>query len=149
MKISDNQLLAEYRKRFIIPTGDKLYGSGAAAHHAHSFLSELDSHREYFGMIYINGANEVVDTEIVAWGTLTTATVYPREVVKSVLNNGSAAVILFHNHPSGNLTPSKDDLSLTYRLRDALSLIDVKVHDHLILIPDPAAYYSFAEGGDI
>jgi DNA repair protein RadC len=70
--------------------------------------------------------------------------VYPREVVKATLARNSAAVVLFHNHPSGIAEPSQADEVITSRLRDALALVDVRVLDHLIVAE---SIFSFSEAG--
>ena len=81
----------------------------------------------------MNGRNEILDFVIIFEGTLTSSAVYPREVIKIVLERDAAAVILVHNHPSGNPNPSKEDISITKQLSDACKLIDVHVHNHLII----------------
>ena len=86
-----------------------------------------------FGIIFLNGRNEILDFVVLFEGTLTSSTVYPREVIKLVLEHDTAAVILVHNHPSGNPNPSKEDISITKRLSDGCKLIDVHVHDHFII----------------
>ncbi|MBT5077405.1 MAG: DNA repair protein RadC [Candidatus Marinimicrobia bacterium] len=92
-----------------------------------------DKSRENFGLILLNGRNEILDFVIIFEGTLTSSAVYPREVIKLVLERDAAAIILVHNHPSGNPNPSKEDISITKRLIDGCKLIDVHVHDHLII----------------
>ncbi len=78
-------------------------------------------------------------------GTLDSAAVHPREVVKETLRSNAAAVIFAHNHPSGEPTPSMADKLLTQRLKDALALIDVRALDHIIVAGDTT--FSFAELG--
>ena len=78
-------------------------------------------------------------------GTLTTSAVYPREVIKLILEKDSAAVIFVHNNPSGNPNPSKDDQNLTQKLKAACSTIDVQLHDHLIIAGND--YTSMADKG--
>ncbi|MEM7295000.1 MAG: JAB domain-containing protein, partial [Pseudomonadota bacterium] len=78
-------------------------------------------------------------------GTLSSASVYPREVVKAALRVNAAAVIFAHNHPSGSAEPSREDERLTSRLRQALALIDVRVLDHVII--GAGSDCSFAERG--
>lgn len=78
-------------------------------------------------------------------GTIDGAPVYPREVVKEALRLNAAAVILAHNHPSGNTTPSGADRELTRRLREALNLMDVRMLDHIIVAGSSAV--SMAEKG--
>lgn len=108
-------------------------------------LSLSGRDRETFIVIYLNGRNQVVKSEELFQGTLTSSAVYPREVIKHCLANKAAALILVHNHPSGNLNPSKDDLRITRKLKAAAATIDVKIHDHLIITDQ--GYYSFADSG--
>lgn len=76
---------------------------------------------------------EILDYVIIFEDTLTSSAVYPREVIKLVLERDAPAVILGHNHQSGNPNPSKENISITKRLSDGCKLIDVHVHDHLII----------------
>lgn len=102
-----------------------------------------DKKQEIFSVIYLNGRNEIIGMEELFHGSLTISAVYPREVVKKVLKQNAAAIILVHNHPSGNLNPSEEDIKITKKLKDAVATIDVKVHDHLIIAGNN--YYSFAD----
>ncbi len=104
-----------------------------------------DKSREVFLMIYLNGRNQVMGQEILFEGTLTSSAVYPREVVKSVLFHDAAAVVLVHNHPSGNARPSSEDRKITSRIIEALKTIDVVVHDHLLVAGNEIV--SFADLG--
>jgi len=102
--------------------------------------------REYevFGLLHLNTRNRLIAAEDLFRGTLDGASVYPREVVQSVIPHRSAAVILYHNHPSGASNPSDADQALTRRLKAALSLIDVKIVDHLIVAEK---IFSFSAAG--
>lgn len=106
-----------------------------------------EKEHEIFGCIFLDAKNQVIKYEEMFRGTLTQASVYPREVVKSVLHHNAAAVIFAHNHPSGFAEPSSADKSLTQTLKHALELIDVKVLDHIIIAGNN--YYSFSGNGDI
>ncbi len=99
--------------------------------------------RELFLIILLNGRNQIIDMVTIFEGSLTTSAVYPREVVKLILERDAAAVIFVHNHPSGNLSPSQDDHRITKRLKQACQSIDVKVHDHIIIGGNE--YFSFAD----
>ena len=101
--------------------------------------------REQFMIILLNGRNQIIDLVTLFEGTLTTSAVYPREVIKLILERDAAAVIFVHNHPSGNLAPSKDDKLITKRLKEACQTIDVQVHDHLIIGGNDS--FSFAKNG--
>lgn len=100
---------------------------------------------ESFVVMFLDAQHRLIASEELFHGTLTHTSVYPREVVKRTLSHNAAAVILAHNHPSGNTTPSKADESLTHVLAQALSLIDVRLLDHFII--GDGEPYSFAEHG--
>lgn len=101
--------------------------------------------REEFWAVWLDAQNQLIDMECLFVGTLTQTSVYPREVVKSALRHNAASVIIAHNHPSGITTPSRADEMLTQTLKSTLSLIDVRVLDHLIVTS--AEILSFAECG--
>ena len=100
---------------------------------------------EVFVAVFLTAQNRVIAVEELFRGTLTQTSVYPREIVKRALAYNAAAVILAHNHPSGEASPSAADRSLTRALADALALVDVRVLDHFIVAP--GASLSFAEQG--
>lgn len=100
---------------------------------------------EEFGCIWLNAAHEVIEADEMFRGTLTQASVYPREVVKEALRINAAACILYHNHPSGAAEPSLADEMLTRQLKDALNLVDVRVLDHFVVTA--TVMTSFAERG--
>lgn len=89
--------------------------------------------REHFGVLILNTKNQVLAVERVAVGTLNTTTVHPREVFKCAVRRSAAALILVHNHPSGDPTPSRQDLELTRRLAEAGEMMGIHVLDHLII----------------
>lgn len=88
---------------------------------------------ESFVILHLDTRHRVLGVEEAARGTIDGCSVYPREVLRSVLSRGSAAVIFAHNHPSGVPEPSAADRRLTDRLREALALVDVRVLDHIII----------------
>jgi DNA repair protein RadC len=99
---------------------------------------------EVFACLFLDSRHRVAAFEELFRGTIDGCSVHPREVVKTALAHNAAAVILVHNHPSGNAEPSQADRRITERLRDALSLIDVRVIDHLVVGQEVV---SFAERG--
>lgn len=109
------------------------------AHAEHQFEHEC------FGVIYLDARNHMITAEILFRGTLTQASVYPREVVKHALRHNAAAIILHHNHPSGGGEPSRSDEYLTQQIKNAMAYIDVKVLDHFVV--GDGAVTSFAERG--
>lgn len=100
---------------------------------------------EVFALMFLDARHHLLAMEEMFRGTLSQATVYPREVVKRALAVNAAAVVLVHNHPSGAAEPSRADELLTQNLRSALSLVDVRVLDHLVVARDQVT--SFAERG--
>jgi DNA repair protein RadC len=100
--------------------------------------------REEFGVLYLDAQHRLIEFRIEFVGTLTQASVYPREIVKTALALNAASVVLAHNHPSGNPEPSRADEMLTSTLKTALALVDVRVLDHMI-VGDTVG--SFAEKG--
>ncbi len=100
--------------------------------------------REVFAVIILDNQNQLIEYKELFFGTVDSATIHPREVVKAVLALNGSGVILAHNHPSAVTEPSQADLKITQRLKDALALIDVRVLDHIIIGRDPV---SFAERG--
>jgi DNA repair protein RadC len=99
---------------------------------------------EVFGAIYLDTRHRVITAETLFQGTIDRASVHPREVVKSALAHNAAGLILFHNHVSLVSEPSQADELITRRLKEALSLVDIRVLDHLI-IAEPI--FSFSESG--
>jgi len=100
--------------------------------------------REEFAVLFLDSSHRLVKAETLFRGTLSQAAVYPREVVRGALACNAAAVVLTHNHPSGQPEPSRADEYLTQMLKSALSLVDVRVLDHLV-VGDTVV--SFAERG--
>jgi DNA repair protein RadC len=100
--------------------------------------------REVFGVMMLNTQHQLIEFRELFFGTIDAASVYPREVVKAVLEVNAAAVIFAHNHPSGEPEPSQADKQITKKLTDALALIDVRVLDHIVVGTTPV---SFAERG--
>lgn len=100
---------------------------------------------ERFGVLFLDSQNRAIAFEIKFNGTLTQTSVYPREIIHAVIWHGAAAVILAHNHPSGNTQPSRADQELTQTIKAALALVDVRVLDHVIV--GSADVLSMAEKG--
>jgi DNA repair protein RadC len=105
-------------------------------------LGALD--HEVFGCLHLDNRHRLICAEDLFRGTIDGASVHPREVVKAALTHGSAAVILYHNHPSGVAEASQADELITQRLKEALTLVDVRLLDHLVV---GETTYSFAEAG--
>jgi DNA repair protein RadC len=101
--------------------------------------------REHFRVILLNTKNRVLGVETVSIGSLNSSLVHPREVFKSAVQRSAAGVILVHNHPSGDPTPSSEDIEITRRLSDAGRVIGIEVLDHIII--GDHLFVSFKEKG--
>lgn len=108
-------------------------------------LRFADLEHEVFAILFLDNRHRVIAFEELFRGTVDGASVHPREVVKRVLCHNASAVIFTHNHPSGVAEPSQADQLITRRLKDALSLIEVRVLDHLVV--GGTVVESFAERG--
>jgi len=89
--------------------------------------------KEQFRILYLNRKNILISDELQQEGTVDHTPVYPREVIKRALELGASALILVHNHPSGDPTPSRDDIEMTKEIVEAGKKLDVLVHDHIIV----------------
>ena len=88
---------------------------------------------EQFRVIFLDKKSKLLMDEVIQKGTIDKAVVFPREIVKRAINVGASAMILLHNHPSGDPTPSKADIDATLNIKKAAALMDIKLHDHIII----------------
>ncbi|MGE4337830.1 MAG: RadC family protein [Pigmentiphaga sp.] len=102
---------------------------------------------EHFVMVFLDNQLRLINADTLSVGTISQCTVYPREVVRAVLQHEAAAVMLLHNHPSGRAESSAADRSLTTHIKQALQLLDVRLVDHLIVARGDV--YSMAEGCEL
>lgn len=110
------------------------------------FISKLgDLPHEEFWVIYLNRANRVIFTQRLSQGGIAGTVIDIRILMKEALSRLASSMIVCHNHPSGNLKPSTQDISITMKIRDASKLIDVPLLDHLVV--SNAGFYSFADEG--
>jgi DNA repair protein RadC len=108
--------------------------------------SMRDLQHEAFTAIFLDSAHAIIETQVVAHGTVSSNTIYPRELVKQALEYNAAAMVVAHNHPSGSLQPSPQDHQLTKTLYLACSFMNIRLLDHLI-IGQSEKTYSFADHG--
>ncbi len=101
--------------------------------------------KENFVALHLDAKNRIICFDQVSIGSLSASIVHPREVYKTALLSSAAAVLFIHNHPSGDTTPSREDIEMTKRLKDAGELLGIRVLDHLIVGEE--GYYSFANNG--
>lgn len=102
---------------------------------------------EQFGVVMLDAKHRVIRATVLSVGTLDASLVHPREVFRAAAAGGAAALVLFHNHPSGDPTPSEDDVMLTDRMVQAGTLMGIDVIDHVVL--GDVRYFSFKESGRI
>ena len=102
--------------------------------------------QEYFIVVLLDGAHNIIKHVVVTMGLVNRTLAHPREVFAPALIERATAIVIAHNHPSGNLEPSADDIELTYRLRKAGDLLGVEVLDHIIF--SASDYRSLQESGE-
>ena len=125
--------------------GESIQCSEDVFRHYHEKLR--DKKKEVFYALLLDGKNRNIKEVKVSEGSLTASIVHPREVFNPVIRESAAGVILVHNHPSGDPTPSREDIDLTERLREVGRMVGVQVIDHVII--GNGAYHSFVDGGEL
>lgn len=126
-------------------TTDVVTGSASVAKYLQARLMDLP--HEVFAVVFLNRANRIRHFEIVSVGGITGTVADPRIILKKALEEDAVSLILCHNHPSGNLKPSRADEELTTKIRNAAKYFDINILDHIIVSTD--GYYSFADEGNL
>jgi DNA repair protein RadC len=129
------------------PSPRKLDGPAVSSELARDLARDADDGREHFWAVLLNAQLGYLMHTEVSVGTLNASLVHPREVFGPAVREGAASLVLIHNHPSGDPTPSREDIRLTRQLVDAGKLLDLPVHDHVIVSNGTDAWVSFAERG--
>jgi len=111
------------------------------------YAEYCDKKQEHFMVTTLNGAHEPIKTHVVSIGLVNRTLVHPREIFRPAIEESAAAIMLCHNHPSGNLDPSQEDIKITQRLKQAGVIIGIEILDHLIV--SGTGYYSFLEEGKL
>lgn len=104
-------------------------------------------YKEYFKVLFLNQAKQVLGYTLISEGGITETSVDVRVILQAALLTNSVAIILAHNHPSGNMKPSRQDMEITKQVKDAARFMRITVTDHLILTDE--GYYSFADEGQL
>jgi DNA repair protein RadC len=120
---------------------------GPADIHRHFFQRLRQQQREHFVVLLLDGRHRVVRECEVSQGTLTASLVHPREVFRTAVREASAAIVLVHNHPSGDPSPSPEDREVTRRLVRAGEILGIRVLDHVVIAEH--GFYSFRESGEL
>jgi len=108
-----------------------------------SMKAETKIDRECVWILHVNGRNRIIHKELVSMGTVNASLVAPREVFRRAIIEGSAAIVIVHNHPSGDPEPSMDDISICNRLLEAAKILDMKLLDFMVI--GTGGYVSFME----
>jgi DNA repair protein RadC len=137
-----------YRMSSTINTRNPIINSPeTASAFFHSVMDNIYD-KEAFVVAFLNTKNRVIDHEVVSVGTINSSLVHPREVFRNAIINKANSVILCHNHPSGDLNPSGEDINITERLRETGNLLGIRVLDHLIISGiNQHEHYSFKAQG--
>jgi DNA repair protein RadC len=104
---------------------------------------KIDQDKEHFYVMHLDSHRRINLVELVAIGTLTSATIHPRETYRRAVSEGADSIIIAHNHPSGDPTPSEADMLITKQLREAGEIVDILMLDHIIFTE--TRFYSFLE----
>jgi len=107
----------------------------------------INRRQEEFIVITLNGAHEIIKIRSISKGLVNRTLIHPREIFRKAISDNAAAVILSHNHPSGNCTPSQEDYEITKRLKAAGMIIGIEVLDHIVIAKK--GIYSFLEEGKL
>lgn len=140
-KTSEIIALFELGKRYLMPADHPIIRS---TDDAVAQLGNIkDKKQEYFVVLTLDGANRLISNTIVFQGTLNQSLVHPREIFAKAIEDRAASIIVAHNHPSGSVEPSDDDISITQKLREAGELLGIRVLEHIIVAKE--AYRSIQD----
>lgn len=147
MKAKVNEIKISYQEQTTMANAPQLTSSrDVAALLHHNWDADILALKESFKVLLLNNSNRVKGTYQVSDGGITGTVVDLRILFAVVLKTLSVPIILAHNHPSGNLKPSQLDKQLTQKIKRAAALFDIKVLDHVIIVPN-GDYFSFADNG--
>lgn len=135
LELGRRRLLTEPMERAVIRTSNDI------AQYLRPMLKDYPY--EVFAVIFLNRANKVKHFEVISKGGITATVADPRIILKKAVDTEATSIILCHNHPSGNLKPSRADIILTSKIKQAASYFDIEIADHIIVSED--GYYSFAD----
>ena len=134
--------LAKRRRTAEVKEKEKISGSKDVYEYFHHLA---DLHNEEFWVMFLNRANKIISTQKLSQGGITGTVADIRLILKSALDSFATGIILCHNHPSGNLSPSVEDKELTQKVKQTAKLLDISVLDHVIV--SEGGYFSFADEG--
>lgn len=141
-KVCQISAVCELSKRFSSQGNSNVVINSAKSVYEYAYPKLRDLDRECFMVIHLDAKNRVIRDVKVSVGTLTSSLIHPREVFKEAIKDSANAIILVHNHPSGDVTPSEEDKKVTKMLQEAGELLNIKVLDHVIV---GDGYWSFKD----
>lgn len=127
------------------PVGKDLSAPEKVNDLAREILKREDQEKEHFYILLLDSKNRLKSVKHISTGTLTSSLVHPREVFRPAILAGSASIVAFHNHPSGDTSPSKEDISITERLQEVGDLVGIEFLDHVIISEKDNSYRSFQD----
>ncbi len=133
----------ELSRRYLVQNNHPQISSSSDVYH--ELQTYKNRQQEYFLALYLDGANHLIDTHVITIGTLNQSLVHPREVFAYAIEKRCASIIVAHNHPSGILKPSYEDISVTKRLQESAKILGIELLDHIIFTK--TGFYSFQEEG--
>lgn len=133
------------KERSVLYSARRVQSSSDADALVRQFLEELD--REAMMVVALNTKSEPTCLQVISTGSLSSSIVHPREVFKVAILSNAYSILLAHNHPSGDTTPSQEDLNITKRIKNASEIMGIPILDHLIIGSN--GYYSFKENGEL
>jgi len=133
----------ELSRRYLIDT--QTYKISSSKDVYEELTDYKNRQQEYFMALYLDGANNLIDKKVITIGTLNQSLVHPREVFAYAIEKRCASIIVAHNHPSGILSPSSEDINVTKRLKESAKILGIELLDHIIFTKD--GFYSFEEEG--
>jgi len=137
LELSKRLVQEKWRKK------ERLQCSDDAYHYLHLRMRDLS--REVFRVLFLTTRHDIIEDQELFRGSLSESVVSSRDIILAAVNCGAAAIILVHNHPSGEATPSPEDKQVTHKIIEACRYVDIQVLDHLVIGKD--GYYSFADEG--
>ena len=133
-----HELEEKYKKKVIMKDSDTVFRE----------MRDIKKwNKEAFVGFYLDSQSKVISREIISIGILNSVIVHPREIFRTAIIRNANAIIVAHNHPSGNLEPSSEDIEITKKLRQSGDIIGIKLFDHVIV--SNAGYYSFSDKGKL
>lgn len=133
------------KEHSVLYSARRIQSSSDADTLVRQFLEELD--REAMMVVALNAKSEPTCLQVISTGSLSSSIVHPREVFKVAILSNAYSILLAHNHPSGDTTPSQEDLNITKRIKNASEIMGIPILDHIIIGSN--GYYSFKENGEL